>query len=69
MNNIQLNLTLEEINTMLEALGEMPYIRVYQLIAKIQQQATITLQQAPQQPLPEKNSQNGKPSESIGEAR
>lgn len=43
MQTIRLNLTLEELNTALEALGHMPYVRVYQLIAKIQQQAAPQL--------------------------
>lgn len=43
MQTIKLNLTLEELNTALEALGHMPYVRVYQLIAKIQQQTAPQL--------------------------
>ena len=39
MSQIQLHLCLEEINLILEALGEQPYVRVYQLITTIQQQA------------------------------
>jgi hypothetical protein len=65
MATIQLNLTIEETNTVLEALGQMPYARVYLLIAKIQQQATTHLQ-TDQHPTPEKNNQNGKPAESTG---
>jgi hypothetical protein len=68
MTNIQLNLTLEETNTVLEALGQMPYARVYMLVAKIQQQATVHLHEQ-QQPSSEKQSQNGKPSESTGGLR
>ena len=45
MPTIQLNLSLEETNLALEALGEMPYARVYQLIAKIQQQTASQLHQ------------------------
>jgi hypothetical protein len=44
MQTIKLSLTVEEINTILEALGQMPYSRVYQLIGKIQQQAQRQLQ-------------------------
>jgi hypothetical protein len=44
MTPIQLSLTLEEINTVLEALGQLPYARVYLLVQKIQQQATEHLQ-------------------------
>ena len=36
-------LTLEETNLVLEALGEMSFVRVHQLIAKIQQQAQSQL--------------------------
>jgi hypothetical protein len=44
MKPIELALTLEEINVILEALGQQPFVRVHQLIAKIQQQATAQLQ-------------------------
>jgi len=37
---VTLQLTLEEINTLLESLGQMPYIKVYTLISKIQEQAS-----------------------------
>ncbi len=67
MTTIPLNLTLEETNTILEALGQMPYARVYTLIAKIQQQATTHLHE--NQPEPEKQSQNEKLSESTGGPR
>ncbi|MGZ5025734.1 MAG: hypothetical protein ACXWFX_07260 [Methylobacter sp.] len=38
--NITLQLSAEEINLLLEALGSMPFVRVYNLIGKIQQQAS-----------------------------
>jgi hypothetical protein len=44
--NLYLHLTLEETNLLLEALGQMPYIQVHQLIAKIQQQASEQLEEA-----------------------
>jgi len=44
MPDLQLTLTIDEINLALEALGQMPFIKVHQLIAKIQQQATAQLQ-------------------------
>jgi hypothetical protein len=44
MTNLQLTLTLEEINAVLEALGQQPYVKVFQLIDKIQQQAAEQLQ-------------------------
>jgi hypothetical protein len=43
MPTIILNLTLEEINTALEALGHMPYVKVYQLIANLQRQTAPQL--------------------------
>lgn len=46
MHELELKLTLPEINTLLEALGGLPYKQVYQLVAKIQQQAQAQLQQA-----------------------
>ena len=45
-NNIQLTLKLAEINQILDALGQKPYIEVYQLINKIQQQAQNQLEAA-----------------------
>jgi len=42
MNNesksVQLSMSLAEVNQILEALGNQPYVRVFQLIGKIQQQ-------------------------------
>ncbi len=37
--NIKLLLTLEEVNTLLTALGNLPYVQVFELVQKIQQQA------------------------------
>lgn len=68
MTTIQLSLTLEETNTVLEALGQMPYARVYLLIARIQQQATAHLQED-QHPAREKSSQNEQQPESTGGPR
>jgi hypothetical protein len=39
MQEIKLTLSLVEVNQVLEALGQMPYIQVYELISSIQQQA------------------------------
>lgn len=36
---VELSLTLAEVNQVLEALGNQPYVRVFQLIGKLQQQA------------------------------
>lgn len=44
MQELQFNLTLDETNLVLEALGGMPFVRVHQLIAKMQQQAYTQLQ-------------------------
>ena len=43
MKCIQLTITLDETNLILEALGELPFVRVHQLIGKIQEQATEQL--------------------------
>jgi hypothetical protein len=49
MQEIQLQLTLAEINQILDALGEKSYKQVYQLVLKIQQQAENQLQTNGQQ--------------------
>lgn len=36
---LRLELTLDEVNAVLVALGKMPYEQVFELVAKIQQQA------------------------------
>lgn len=38
--NLTLHLTLDETNTILTALGNRPYVEVFELIRKIQQQAS-----------------------------
>ncbi|XTZ13719.1 hypothetical protein ACQSSU_19615 [Micromonospora echinospora] len=43
MTPITLSLTLDQTNTILEALGQMPYVRVYELIEAIGQQAGAQL--------------------------
>jgi hypothetical protein len=40
---LHLTLSIAEMNQVLEALGNQPYVRVYQLIGKIQQQAETQL--------------------------
>lgn len=45
MHEFELKLTLQEVNVLLEALGGLPYKQVYQLVAKIQQQAQAQLQE------------------------
>lgn len=42
--HMTLNLTTEEINLILEGLGSLPFVKVYSLIGKIQEQATQQLQ-------------------------
>jgi hypothetical protein len=39
MKEIQLTLTVEEVNKILNALGNLPYIQVFEMISKIQTQA------------------------------
>lgn len=39
MQDITLNLTVEDLNIILQSLGEQPFARVYTLVGKIQQQA------------------------------
>ena len=46
MNEIRLTLTLEEVNSVLNALGTQPYAQVQPLIAKIQTQGSTQLQAA-----------------------
>ena len=52
MKNIQLDLTIEETNLILEALGALPFAQVYALIGRIQERARkqIEDQAAGQQP-------------------
>lgn len=47
---LTLTLSIDEINIVLEALGEMPFSKVFQLIDKIQRQAAQQLQPANGQP-------------------
>lgn len=51
---LQLTLTVADINQILEALGQQPYARVYQLIGSIQQQAAAQLSAAEPGALPER---------------
>ena len=50
MQEIQLKLTLAEVNQILDALGEKSYKQVYQLVIKIQQQAESQLSKNDLQP-------------------
>lgn len=44
MEQISINLTLEEVNKILESLGRLPYTEVFQLIHKIKAQAEAQVQ-------------------------
>ena len=46
--DINLQFTPEEVNTILEGLGNLPFVKVYQLISKIQEQAGGQLQEKPE---------------------
>jgi len=48
MQEIKLTLSIAEVNQVLEALGQMPYIQVYELITNIQQQAQPQLSEQQQ---------------------
>lgn len=39
MKTINLEITVDEANLILEGLGQMPFVKVYELITKIQEQA------------------------------
>ena len=47
MEELNIRLTIDEVNTTLEALGHLPYGRVYQLVVNIQSQAREQLQSVP----------------------
>lgn len=47
MKKIHLDLTIEETNLVLEALGQMPFARVYNLIGQIQESAKAQLEHPP----------------------
>ena len=41
---MSINLTIEEVNKILESLGQLPYVEVFQLINKIKAQAEAQIQ-------------------------
>jgi len=47
MNTIKFELTVDETNLILEALGQLPFARVYMLIARVQEHARAQLQDRP----------------------
>jgi len=57
MKEIKLNLNIDDANLILEALGTLPFARVFGLIGKIQEQAGQQLNGKTEepQPLPEKD--------------
>ena len=58
---LQLTLTVADINQILEALGELPYARVFQLIGRIQQQAEAQLSAVEPGAPPERGARDGPP--------
>lgn len=64
MKEINLQLTIDEANLILEALGNLPFVKVYALIGKIQQQAGQQL--SPESP-PSKEGQVDNPPPTIKE--
>lgn len=48
---INLQLSADEINLLLEGLGSMPFVKVYGLIGKIQEQVSGQLNKAPESPV------------------
>jgi hypothetical protein len=49
MNNLKLELSIDDINLILESLGQQPFARVFQLIGRIQEQARAQVEAAQQQ--------------------
>ncbi|MES2554626.1 MAG: hypothetical protein V4604_00670 [Bacteroidota bacterium] len=47
MNELKLQLTVAEVNKIIEALGHLPYLQVYELISKLHQQAQEQLSTSP----------------------
>ncbi|ASS49025.1 MAG: hypothetical protein A3D31_05165 [Candidatus Fluviicola riflensis] len=48
MNELKLQLTVAEVNKVIEALGHLPYLQVYELISKLHAQAQEQLSSSPQ---------------------
>lgn len=44
VEQISINLTIEEVNKILESLGQCPYVEIFQLINKIKSQAEAQIQ-------------------------
>ena len=60
MREIDLRISVDEVNLILEALGDLPFVKVYTLIGKIQQQANQQISAA-ERP---SDAANGQPQES-----
>ena len=52
MNELELKVTVDEANLILEALGSMPFKQVYALVGKIQEQASRQLGKPQPAPAP-----------------
>ena len=46
MTELTINLTLDEVNVILKALGKMPFVDVYEVIGRINKQANEQLKKA-----------------------
>jgi hypothetical protein len=57
MREIDLRVSVDEVNLILEALGDLPFVKVYALIGKIQQQANQQISAA-ERPSDAANSQS-----------
>jgi len=51
MQEIKLNLTIDEMNLILEGLGNMPFAKVFTLVGKVQEQASEQIKSAEVSPV------------------
>ena len=65
MKDITLQITVDEANVILEALGNLPFVKVYRLIGKLQEQAG---QQLDGRPALETASSPDNPAPTLGES-
>ena len=61
MKEIKLELTLEEVNIILSALGTQPFAQVHQLVAKVQEQGSSQLQDGQTVQVPKKEEKSDTP--------
>ncbi len=67
MNEVELRVTVDEANLILEGLGLLPFAKVYALVAKIQKQASQQLNgAAPAEPTADASA--GAPAAKLGES-